>query len=154
MPSDSGLAFVVIPHLAPGRKSMLAEILGRWTDMPVIEARDGDAITGNHALVIPPGAVASLRDGRLSLRRISPNVPQKTAPIDAFFESMTQSLNENAIGVILSGTCHDGVLGLKAIKTRGGVTLAQGSNATAPEYSGMPDSAVALGAVYLFVAVE
>jgi chemotaxis response regulator CheB len=98
MPADRGLAFVAVLHRVPGRKSMLADILSRWTDMPVIEARDGDAIRANHVLVIPAGAVASLRDGRLSLRRISPEAPRETTPIDAFFDSMAQGLNEDAIG--------------------------------------------------------
>jgi two-component system CheB/CheR fusion protein len=154
MVPDSGLGFIVVLHLAPDRKSMLPEILARWTAMPVSEAHDGDLVVANHVLVIPPGTVGALRDGRLSLRQISPNAPREIAPIDALFDTMAQSLNEDAIGVILSGTGHDGALGLKAIKARGGLTLAQGANGTAPEYSGMPNSAVAAGAVDLFVPVE
>jgi two-component system CheB/CheR fusion protein len=155
MPPDSGLAFVVVLHLAAGRKSMLPEILGRWTGMQVTEARDGDAVAADHVLVIPAGGVAQLRDGRLFLRRAIAEAPQApAAPIDVFFDSMAAELNEDAIGVVLSGTGHDGALGLKAIKARGGLTLAQGANGTAPEYPGMPDSAVAAGAVDLHVAVE
>ncbi len=154
MPSDSGLAFVVVLHLAAGRKSMLPEIIGRWTAMEVTEARDGDAVIGNHVLVVPPGTIARLQDGHLSIRDVAPDAPHPIAPIDGFFDSMAASLNEDAIGVVLSGTGHDGALGLKAIKTRGGLTLAQGVNGTAPEYSGMPESAVATGAVDLHVPVE
>ena len=154
MPPDSGLAFVVVLHLAADRKSMLPEILARWTRMPVTEARDGDKVAANHVLVIPPGNVASLIDGHLSLRQIPAGEPREIAPIDALFDSMAADLGEDAVGVILSGTGHDGALGLKTIKARGGLTLAQGSNGTAPEYSGMPDSAVAAGAVDLLVPVE
>jgi two-component system, chemotaxis family, CheB/CheR fusion protein len=155
MPVDSGLAFIIVLHLPAGRKSMLAEILARWTTMKVTEARDGDAITANHVLVIPAGAVARLQDGILSLRHLTAEPPQATAaPIDVFFDSMAAALDEDAIGVILSGTGHDGTLGLKAIKARGGFTLAQGRNGTAPEYRDMPDSAVAAGAVDLYVPVE
>ena len=154
MPLDSGLGFVVVLHLAPDRISMLPAILARWTAMPVTEAHDGDAVTANHVLVVPPGTVASLHDGRLSLRQIPMDAPRETAPIDALFDSMAQDLNEDAIGVILSGTGHDGALGLKAIKARGGLTLAQGGKGTVAEYSGMPDSAAAAGAVDLFVGVE
>jgi len=154
MPPNSGLAFVVVLHLAADRKSMLPEILARWTTMPVTEACDGDAVAANRVLVIPPGNVASLQDGHLSLRQMLPEEPRETAPIDALFDSMAASLGEDAIGVILSGTGHDGALGLKTIKARGGLTLAQGRNGTAPEYSGMPDSAVAAGAVDLLVPVE
>jgi two-component system, chemotaxis family, CheB/CheR fusion protein len=155
MPADSGLAFVVVLHLAAGRKSMLPEILARWTPMKVAEARDGDAVTANHVLVIPAGAVARLQDGILSLRYLTAEAPQATAsPIDVFFNSMAAALDDDAIGVVLSGTGHDGALGLKAIKVRGGLTLAQGRNGTAPEYRDMPDSAVAAGAVDLYVPVE
>jgi two-component system CheB/CheR fusion protein len=154
MPPDSGMAFVVVLHLAADRKSMLPEILARWTAMPVTEARDGDVAAASHVLVVPPGKVATLCDGRLLLRQIGPDEPRENAPIDALFDSMAASLGEDAVGVILSGTGHDGALGLKSIKARGGLTLAQGRNGTAPEYSGMPDSAVAAGAVDLLVPVE
>jgi two-component system CheB/CheR fusion protein len=154
MPADTGLAFVVVLHLAADRKSMLPEILARWTGMTVSEAHDGDALLPDTVLVVPPGAVASLNDGKLALHLLQPHETRETAPIDAFFDSLAHNLNENAIGVVLSGTGHDGALGLKAIKTRGGLTLAQGVNGSAPEYSGMPDSAVAAGAVDLLVSVE
>jgi two-component system, chemotaxis family, CheB/CheR fusion protein len=153
MPPDSGLAFVVVLHLPTGRKSMLPGILGRWTGMSVAEARDGAAIRANHVLVIPAGAVAELRNGHVLLRHLTPDSPRIVAPIDAFFDSVASSLAEDAIGVILSGTGHDGSLGLKAIKARGGLTLAQGGDGSGPEYSGMPDSAVAAGAVDLCVRV-
>ena len=154
MPPDSGLAFVVVLHLAADRRSMLPEILARWTAMPVAEARDGDAASANTVLVVPPGTVASLENNHLALRHIPPNEPRSSAPIDAFFDSLAGSLNEDAIGIVLSGTGHDGALGLKAIKSRGGLTLAQGADGSSPEYSGMPDSAVAAGGVDLLVPVE
>jgi two-component system CheB/CheR fusion protein len=154
MPPDSGLGFVVVLHLAANSKSMLPEILARWTAMPVAEAKDGDMVVANRVLVIPPGNVVTLTDGRLSLRKSPTDAPREHAPIDALFDSMATSLGEDAVGVVLSGTGHDGALGLKAIKARGGLTLAQGRSGTEPEYSGMPDSAAAIGAVDLLVPVE
>ena len=154
MPGDSGLAFVVVLHLAADRKSMLPDILARWTSMAVSEAHDGSVVTANEVLVVPGGTVASLAHGKLALRQILPNAPRETAPIDAFFDSLARSLGENAIAIILSGTGHDGALGLKAVKTQGGLTLAQGVDGSAPEFSGMPNSAVAAGAVDLLVPVE
>jgi len=154
MPANTGIGFVVVLHLAAGRKSMLAEIIARWTSMTVSEARDGDRIAANHVHVIPGGVVATLRAGGLSLRPISTDAPRETTPIDTFFDSMATSLNEDAVGVILSGTGHDRSLGLKAIRTRGGLTLAQGSDGSAPEYTDMPDSAVAVGAVDVLVSVD
>lgn len=158
MPADSGLAFVVVLHLAASRKSMLAEIISRWTPMPVSEAEEGSPVVANQVLVIPAGAVAELRDGHLALRKVGSETPRSTASIDVFFDSLAASLGEAAIGVILSGTGHDGALGLKAIKARGGLTLAQSGEASGgadsgPEYPGMPDSAVAAGAVDLYAPV-
>jgi two-component system, chemotaxis family, CheB/CheR fusion protein len=154
MPADSGLAFVVVLHLAAGRKSMLPEIIRRWTAMSVAEAGDGVEIKPNHVLVIPAGVVAVLRDGRIFLHEMPSGPPANLMAIDGFFDSVATSLAEDAIGVILSGTGHDGSLGLKAIKARGGLTLAQGGDGSGPEHPGMPDSAVAAGAVDLYVRVE
>ena len=154
MPADSGLAFVVVLHLASDRKSMLAEIVARWTAMPVREAADGDQLTADNVYVIPPGFIARLAGGRLVLRQLATNVPREATPIDTFFDSVAGDLGEAAIGIVLSGTGHDGALGMKAIKSRGGLTMAQGSDGTAPQHPGMPNSAIATGAVDLVIAVE
>ncbi len=154
MSADSGLGFVVVLHLSADRKSQLAEIIARWTAMPVAEAADQDHVEPNQVYVIPPGCSATFQKGRLHLRPLAPNVPREAAPIDEFFDSLATDLGEDAIGIVLSGTGHDGALGLKAIKARGGMTLAQGSNGTAPQHDGMPHSAIATGAVDMIVPVE
>ena len=154
MPADSGLGFVVVLHLSADRKSLLAEIIGRWTEMPVAEAGDNDLVEPNRVYVIPPGHIATLQQGRLQLRHLAPDVPREATPIDQFFDSMAADLGEDAIGIVLSGTGHDGALGLKAIKARGGLTLAQGTDGSAPQHSGMPNSAIATGAVDLIVPVQ
>ena len=154
MPADSGLGFVVVLHLSADRKSLLAEIIGRWTEMPVAEAGDNDLVEPNQVYVIPPGYIATLQQGRLQLRHLAPDVPREATPIDQFFDSMAADLGEDAIGIVLSGTGHDGALGLKAIKARGGLTLAQGTDGSAPQHSGMPNSAIATGAVDLIVPVQ
>ena len=154
MPSESGMAFVVVLHLSAERKSMLTGIISRWTSMPVSEAMDGDRLATNHVYVIPPGAVATLTNGRLHLRRLAADVPREATPIDTFFDSVAADLGDRAIGIVLSGTGHDGALGMKAIKARGGLTLAQGTDGSGPQHSGMPNSAIATGAVDLIVPVE
>ncbi len=154
LPGNSGMAFVVVLHLASDRKSMLVEIIGRWTEMPVSEAVDGDRVAADHVYVIPPGVIATLVDGQLRLRQLAEDVPREATPIDTFFDSVAADLGEDAIGIVLSGTGHDGSLGMKAIKARGGLTLAQGSDGTAPQHAGMPNSAIATGAVDLIVPVE
>ena len=145
MPPDSGMAFVVVLHMSADRKSMLPEIIARWTAMPVAEATDGNLVEANHVYVIPPGHIGTLRGGRLRLRHLAAEVPREAAPIDEFFDSLAADLGEDAIGIVLSGTGHDGALGLKAIRARGGLTLAQGTDGTAPQHSGMPPAPSPLG---------
>jgi two-component system CheB/CheR fusion protein len=154
MPSDSGMAFVVVLHLPANRKSMLPEILGRWTSMAVVEAQDGGILEANHVYVPPPHANTTMRDGRLRLQVPLYDAPREERPIDGFFDSLAANLRQNAIGIILSGTGTDGALGLKAIRENGGFTLAQGRDGSRPQFDGMPSGAIATGAVDLVVSVE
>jgi two-component system CheB/CheR fusion protein len=153
VPDDNGMAFVVVTHLDPNRESMLAEILGRATRMPVANARDGEPVEAQHVYVLPSGAVLTIRDGRLRLRQTGSANHERT-PVDLFFSSLAEDQAEHAIGLVLSGGGSDGTLGLKAIKENGGLTIAQGSNLTRPRFSEMPASAVAAGFVDLLLAVE
>ena len=153
VPADSGLAFVVVTHLAPDRESMLAEILGRATKMPVVDAQDGRLVEAEHVYVLPPGAILTIHDGRLQLHRTGLNDHER-APIDVFFNALAEDQAEHAIGVVLSGSGSDGSIGLKAIKENGGLTIAQGSNTSRPRFAEMPSSAVAAGFVDLELPVE
>ncbi len=153
VPVDNGLAFVIVTHLAPDRESMLAEILSRATKMPVVDAQDGHLVEAEHVYVLPPGAILTIHDGRLQLRRTGLNDHER-APIDVFFNALAEDQAEHAIGVVLSGSGSDGSVGLKAIKENGGLTIAQGSNTTRPRFAEMPSSAVAAGFVDLELPVE
>ena len=153
MPANDRLAFVVMLHLSPDRTSMLAEVLGRWTDMPVEQAINGDAVAAGHVYVIPPNTLMTIEAGRLHLR--APTTPMReNTPIDIFFTSLAADCGPRGIGVVLSGTGSDGALGLKAIKQAGGVSLVQGGDGSGPQYSGMPASAIATGAVDLILPVD
>ena len=152
MPGDCGMSFVVILHLPAERKSMLAEILMRWTTMQVIEGADGVRVEPNCVYVPPPHALVTMSEGRL---RVVPSERDGGfRPIDSFFDSLGTELRDKAVGIVLSGTGSDGALGLKAIKACGGLTLAQGSDGSAPQYAEMPQGAIATGAVDLIAAVE
>lgn len=140
MPPDSGIAFVLIQHLDPAHRSLTAELLGRNTTMKVVQAEDQMPVEINHVYVIPPNKYLTIRDGVLHLS--TPITRHGTRmPIDFFFRSLSESQEEQAIGIILSGTGTDGTLGLKAIKGRGGVAMAQAPETA--EYNGMPRSAIA-----------
>jgi two-component system CheB/CheR fusion protein len=154
MPADCGMAFVMILHLPPDRKSMLADILGRWTTMPVMEAADGTLIKPNCVYVPPPHSLVTLKDGRLVVHRPVADDQRVPRPIDAFFDSLGSSLAEQAVGIVLSGTGSDGALGLKSIKENGGFTIAQGSEGSAPQYGEMPAGAIATGSVDLVAPIE
>ena len=69
LPAGNGMAFVVLTHLPPDRESMLSEILGRATRMPVVDARDGEKVEAKHVYVLPPSAILTIREGTLQLRR-------------------------------------------------------------------------------------
>ena len=83
VPAGNGLAFVVLTHLPPDRESLLSEILGRATRMPVVDARDGEKVEAEHVYVLPPSAILTIREGRLQLRRTGP-ADRERAPIDVF----------------------------------------------------------------------
>ncbi len=154
MPGDCGMAFVMILHLPADRKSLLPEILARWTTMRVIEGVDGALIEPNCIYVPPPHSIVTLMERRLGVRMPAPDEHMTFRPIDAFFDSLAASLEEQAIGIVLSGTGSDGALGLKAIKTSGGLTIAQGAGGRGPQYGEMPTGAIATGSVDLIAAVE
>ena len=144
LPNDTGLAFVLVQHLAPKHESMLSELLAKATRMPVVEVTQGMRVQGNHVYVIPPNADMSISDSVLHLSPLSPDRALRM-PIDSFFRSLADTHQSRSIGVILSGTASDGTLGLQAIKALGGVTFAQDEQSA--KYSAMPRSAIAAGNV-------
>ena len=151
-PAGSGMAFVLIQHLSPDHKSMLADLLGKSTDMSVIEATDGIKVKANCVFVIPPDATMTIVGGRLKI--VKPAPPRSIRrPIDTFFQSLATDQGENAVCIILSGTGSDGTLGVAAIKEQGGLTLAQ-AEFDHHALPGMPQSATASGLVDDVLAVE
>jgi two-component system, chemotaxis family, CheB/CheR fusion protein len=152
MPPDTGMAFLVVLHLAPGRDSLLAEILGHTTKMPVVQAVDGMDVTADRVYVITPGTVLSFADGRLGVSGAA--APQRQLnPVDLLFSSLAVALGDKAVGIVLSGTGSDGALGLKAIRDSGGLAVAQGRDGSASYFEGMPNAATAVGGVDMFLPV-
>ena len=141
-PTNSSMAFVLVPHLDPSHGSLLVEILQRSTSMPVLEALDQVAVQPNCVYIIPPNRDMDIFHGKLHLS--IPSAPRgQRMPIDAFFRSLAEDQKENAIGIVLSGTGTDGTLGLRAIIGVGGITLVQ--EPTTAKYDGMPSSAIKAG---------
>lgn len=148
------MAFVVVTHLGANQESALPAIVQKCTTMPVVTMRDGAQLQPGHAYVALHDALITVADRRLVVNGPAARQPRERQPIDLLFASLATDLGEMAIGIVLSGSGSDGSLGLKAIKEAGGLTLAQGSNGSAPRYTGMPSSAVSAGAVDLVVPVE
>ncbi len=145
LPADTGMAFVFILHLEPTRKSMAPEILSRATRMSVLEVKDGMRVEPNHVYMIPSNCDLALLNGVLSL---PPRHGETRGPhmvIDTFFRSLAHDHKRRAIGVVLSGTANDGTQGLIAIKSEGGLAIAEDPNSA--KFSGMPESAIASGSV-------
>jgi two-component system CheB/CheR fusion protein len=146
MPADteSGMAFVLVQHLAPDHKSILTDLVKRYTRMNVYEVEDGMQIQPHCAYIIPPNRDMALLNGTLQL--LEPTVAHGLRlPIDFFFRSLAQDQHERAICIVLSGTGSDGTLGARAVKGEGGMVMAQDPASTT--YDGMPRSAIATGLV-------
>ncbi|WP_210234888.1 chemotaxis protein CheB [Methylocystis sp. B8] len=150
LPTDAGMAFVLVQHLDPHHESALTNLLGRATSMPVTEVTNGLRVAPDCVYVIPPNANMVIADGVLNLRPRRATVGAQHS-IDFFFRSLAQDLRERAIGIILSGTASDGTLGLEAIKAEGGITFAQDDSA---RYDSMPRSAIAAGCVDFILKPE
>ena len=144
MPADKNpdMAFVLVQHLDPDHKSILTDLIKRYTRMQVFEVEDGQIVHPNCTYIIPPNHDMALMNGKLHL--LAPHAPRgQRFPIDFFFYSLSQDQRENAICIILSGTGSDGTEGTRAIKNEDGMVIVQTPGTS--DYDGMPQSAIAAG---------
>lgn len=142
MPSDSGMAFVVVQHLDPVHKGMLPELLQRHSRMPVVQIEDGMQVEPNHVYIIPPNKDISILHGILQL--LEPSSPRGLRlPIDLFLKHLAQDQGEKAVAVILSGMGTDGTQGLKEVKEKLGMAMVQDPESA--KFDGMPKSALSTG---------
>ena len=149
--ADSGMAYVVVQHLSPEHQSLMADILGHCTSMHVVQIADGMRVEPNHVYVIRPGYTVTLKDSMLHLGEPVEKRGHRR-PVDDFFRSLAQEQQENAIGVILSGTGTNGTAGAQAIKAAGGLCIAQDPDTA--EFPGMPQSLIHAGYADQVLAAE
>lgn len=142
VPEKSGLAFVIVLHLDPNHKGMMAELLQRATSMRVVQIHDRQTVEPNTVYIIPPNADVSLLHGTLHLLEPVEKHGLRL-PIDFFFRSLADDRQERSIGVILSGMGSDGMLGLRAIKEKAGLALVQLPSSA--KFDSMPLSAINSG---------
>jgi two-component system CheB/CheR fusion protein len=151
MPPDSGMAFVVMMHLAPDYESHLAALLQGFTEMPVLQVNEPVALQPNHVFVAPPNRNLFAVGDQLGLAALEEQRSER-APIDYFFRTVANTLRMRAICVVLSGSGSDGTQGLRSVKEMGGLTVAQ--DPADAEYDAMPKSAIATGQVEIVLPVE
>jgi two-component system CheB/CheR fusion protein len=149
LPTDSGMAFVLIQHLDPKQPSQLAGLLSKSTKMPVLEVNASTPVEPNHVYLIGHRVCLSMSNGHLLTEDRETG---RNLPIDYFLRSLAQTRSSKAIGVVLSGTASDGTMGLKAVKAEGGVTFAQ--QPSSARFDGMPLSAIAAGVVDFVLTPE
>lgn len=141
-PIDSNLAFIVIQHLSPDFKSVMDELLGRCTEMPVFHAKDGAKVKRNTIYLIPSRKNMMIAEGKLLL---ADQMEDKGThfPIDIFFRALAEDQHHHSVGIVLSGTGSDGSRGLQAIKEVGGFVMVQSPKDA--KFNGMPYSAIKTG---------
>ncbi|HZM24931.1 MAG TPA: CheR family methyltransferase [Anaerolineales bacterium] len=141
LPSDSGLAFVVVTHLHPEHESHMAELLQKSTQMPTIQVNKKIKVESDHVYVIPPNRSILMADTYLETAEFTEPHGRRT-PIDHFFRSLARGHSES-VAVILSGGGTDGSVGVKDIKEQGGLILVQHPDDA--EYDSMPRAALSTG---------
>ncbi len=146
---DSGLAYVVVVHLSPEHESHLAGLLQPHSRMQVLQVGETTQLKPNCVYVIPPNANLSAIDTHLRLSALER--PGVRAPIDHFFRTLAETHDGHSIGVVLTGTGSDGTLGVREIKLRGGLTVAQDPKEA--QFDSMPQSAISAGFVDLVLPI-
>jgi two-component system CheB/CheR fusion protein len=144
VPIHARIAYVVILHLSPDHDSRLAEVLQSSTTMAVTQVRDREPVVPGHVYVIPPNRTLEVRDGTLRLTEMK-HPEERRAPVDLFFRTLADAYGPYAAAVVMSGTGPNGSSGLKRVKERGGLTIAQDPNQA--EYADMPRNSIATGLI-------
>jgi len=151
VPENSGLAYVIVQHMEQNRKDILVELLQSATTMKVVKVKENTSVQPDSVYVIPLNKEMSIRHRVLHLSDFS--VPHSLhLPIDFFFRSLADDLQERSIGVILSGMGTDGTEGLKAIKERGGVAFIK--EPSSAKFDSLPRSAIEAGLADVVSLVE
>ncbi len=152
LPENFPAAVVIVQHLDPRHRSLMADILSRRTRLEVCQAQEGDRLAPGHAYIAPPDRhLLVIPGGTLSLS-LSELVHFVRPSADLLFESVAASYKERAIAVVLTGTGSDGSMGVQAIKKMGGTVIAQDQGSA--EFFGMPAAAIATGTVDFILPLE
>ena len=152
VPPDFPAAMVVVQHLDPRHRSVMADLLGRKSAVDIKQAAVGDRVSPGHVLIAPPdhhllvnaGGSISLTQTQL-VHFVRPSA-------DLLFESVAASYADRAVAVVLSGTGSDGAQGVEAIKKMGGTVIVEDEGSA--EFAGMPAAAIRTGCVDFILPLE
>jgi two-component system chemotaxis response regulator CheB len=152
LPADLGAIVVVVQHLDPRHRSLMPQVVGRRSSMPVYQATDGMEVLPGRVYLAPPDRHMLInRDGTISLTQTElVNFVRPSA--DLLFDSVAASYGERAIAVVLTGAGKDGSMGVTAIKQRGGTVIVQ--DEASSEFFGMPSAAIRTGAADFILGLE
>ncbi len=137
--SPKPLAYVIVQHMAPQYRSMMVDLVARETSLPVTQIKNRMRLVPNKIFITPPNHDIAVKKGVLYLKQTANHIGPKPS-IDNFFSSLAEDQEQNAIGVILSGTGSDGSMGLRTIKAHGGFCVVQDPKTA--KYNGMPLAAL------------
>lgn len=151
LPVDFPAPILIVQHLDPSHKSLIVEIMQRHSRLRVTEAIDGETMNPSTVYIAPPNKHMLVNDGKIQLTSTA-FFHFSRPSIDLLFESVAATFGERAIGIILTGSGHDGTMGIKAIKENGGTTIAQ--DEARSEYRDMPQSAISTGMVDFVLAIQ
>jgi two-component system, chemotaxis family, CheB/CheR fusion protein len=144
IPSDTGMAFVIIQHLSPNFESLMSELLAKHTKMKIFTAEDKQTISPNCVYLNQRFKNLHIKGKKLYLLDRGPK-HNLNLPIDIFFHTLGEEFKEKSIGVILSGTGSDGSQGIRTIKEGGGIIMAQDPESA--QFDGMPNSVISTNLV-------
>ena len=152
LPANFPAAIVVVQHLDPRHRSLMADILSRRTAAPVKEAEEGERVQPGCVYVAPPNRHLLVNPDRALSLTQTQLVHFVRPSADLLFESTAASFKERAIAVVLSGSGHDGAMGVTAIHKMGGTVIVQ--DAKSAEFTGMPEAAAATGVADFVLALD
>src|SRR5688572_14167178 len=142
VPRQTGMAFVIIQHLSPDFKSLMDELLGRRTELPIRLVEDGMPVEPDHVYLIPPKKEMIISGGRLLLSERDRH-QELTLPIDIFFRSLAQDCGARSVAIVLSGGGSDGSRGIRDVHEAGGLVIVQDLGTA--QFDGMPKAAIDTG---------
>jgi two-component system chemotaxis response regulator CheB len=152
LPERLGAVVVIVQHVDPRHRSLMPQVIGRHSKLPVVHADEGTELEVDHVYLAPPDRHLLIkRKGALTLTD-SELVNFVRPSADLLFESVAAAYGDRAIAVVLTGTGHDGALGVTAIKQRGGTVVAQ--DEASSEFFGMPSAAIKTGAVDFVIPLD